>query len=369
MSKLNLPRILTLGNKKPQFGQLFLFGLFLWRYCFAKIIKALYSFEKLKNRVVCLLLWKRGVLGRSATHTGILVLIFVVVIFSAATSGNSLLAQTEGEEEFPNYSVTYIEPVTIISEKPRDQIVEYQIEGGDTISSIAQKFDVSSNTVLWANDLLEDDTIKPGDKLNILPVTGVAHKVASGENIYSIAKKYQADSQAILDFPFNEVGDDLALRVGQTLIVPDGAPPSKPKPPPTQYLAKQQIISQPSEADGRLIWPSSGYISQYFAYYHKAIDIVNYSSPPVVAADAGKVVTAGYIDRSGYGNRVVIDHGNGFTTLYAHLSQSSVASGQYVSKGQKIGTMGSTGRSTAIHLHLEVRKNGVALNPLSFLSR
>lgn len=357
-----------LSHKTPRFGQLFLFGLFLWQYILNKIFKALCLFERAKNIAVSICLWKRGVLFRPVTHTGVLVLIFVVVVFTA-TSGRQLLAQTDGQPEYPNYSVSYIDPVTVISEKPRDEIIEYEVVGGDTISSISQKFGISVNTILWANNLDEDDTLRPGDKLKILPVTGVAHKVASGETIYSIAKKYQAEPQAILDFPFNEVGDDLALRVGQTLIVPDGVPPSKPKPPPTQYLAKQQVISIPTEASGRFIWPASGYISQYFTYYHKGIDIVNYSGPPVVAADSGKVVVAGYVDRTGYGNRVVIDHGNGYTTLYAHLSKALVSPGQYVSKGQKIGIMGSTGRSTATHLHLEIRKNGAALNPLSFLAR
>lgn len=348
-------------------GQIFLFGLFLWKYFLAKVIKVAYAFERAKNLVVSALLWKRGVLFRPATHTGILALIFAVVIVSAVTSGRELLAQTDGEQEFPNYQVTYIDPVTVISEKPRDQTIEYEVLGGDTISAISEKFGISVNTIRWTNNLTDVDTIHPADKLKILPVSGVAHKVASGENIYSIAKKYQAEPQAILDFPFNEIGDDLKIKAGQILIVPEGVPPTKPKPPPTQYLARQQIVPQIS--DGRFIWPSPGYVGQYFAHYHPAIDIVNSAAPAVVAADAGKVVIAGWPDRSGYGNRVIIDHGNGYTTLYAHLSKAQVSVGDYVSKGQRIGVMGTTGRSTGVHLHLEVRKNGVALNPLSLLSR
>lgn len=355
-------------DKNKQFGQLFLFGLFLWRYLLGKVAKAVTAFEKTKNLAVSVLLWKRGVLFRPATHTGVLVLILSVFIISAVTSGRTLLAQSDSGEEFPNFSVTFVDPVTVISEKPRDQIIEYEVLGGDIISGIAENFGVSVDTIRWANNLADVDTIHPGDKLKILPVTGVAHKVASGETIYSIAKKYQAEPQAILDFPFNEISDDLAIRAGQSLIVPDGVPPSKPKPPPTQYLAKS-AISETRIADGRFIWPSPGYIGQYFAHYHQGVDIVNPGSPAIVAADAGKVVVSGWPDRSGYGNRVIIDHGNGYTTLYAHLSKASVPVGDYVAKGQKIGVMGTTGRSTGIHLHLEVRKNGVALNPLSFLSR
>lgn len=354
-------------SKKPRFGQIFLFGLFLWQYAWQRIVKLFHAFEGAKNFVVSILLWKRGVLFRPATHTGVLVLIFIVVIFSFITSGKRLLAQTESPPEFPSYSVTFTDPITVISEKPRDKIIEYQVVAGDTISQISEKFGISVDTIRWANDLSYVDSINPGDKLRILPVTGTAHKVASGETIYSIAKKYQAEPQTILDFPFNDIGDDLALRVGQSLIVPNGVPPSKPKPPPTQYLARSQVVTQNTTADGRFIWPAPGYISQYFSYYHPAIDIVNSSGPAVVAGDSGRVEIAGWPDRTGYGNRVIIDHGNGFTTLYAHLAKVLVSPGDYVGKGQTIGIMGTTGRATGIHVHFEIRKNGVVLNPLSFL--
>ena len=346
-----------------------MFGLFLWQYTWERIVKLFHAFEGAKNFIVSILLWKRGILARSATHTGVLVLIFVVVIFSFITSGKTLLAQTESPPEFPSYSVTFTDPITIISEKPRDKIIEYQVTAGDTISQIAEQFGISVDTVRWANDLSDVDSIAPGDKLKILPVTGTAHKVTPGETIYSIAKKYQTESQAILDFPFNDIGDDLAIKVDQSLIVPNGVPPSKPKPPPTQYLAKTNIIVSQT-ADGRFIWPSPGYIGQYFSYYHPAIDIVNSAGPQVVAADSGRIVVAGWPDHSGYGNRVIVDHGNGFITLYAHLAKvlvSAESGKNYVNKGQTIGIMGATGRATGIHVHLEVRKNGVALNPLSFL--
>jgi len=98
-----------------------------------------------------------------------------------------------------------ITPVTVISEKPRDKVVDYEVREGDTIYSVAQEFGVSEETLLWQNDLPSTATIKPGQKLEILPVSGVAHKVESGDTIYSVAKKYRANAQAILDFPFNDV--------------------------------------------------------------------------------------------------------------------------------------------------------------------
>jgi murein DD-endopeptidase MepM/ murein hydrolase activator NlpD len=108
-------------------------------------------------------------------------------------------------------------------------------------------------------------------------------------------------------------------------------------------------------------------ISQGFAWYHPGADIANRAAPPVIAADGGVVTVAGWPDNYGYGNRVMIDHGNGYQTLYAHLSNIYVSTGQRVSKGQAVGKMGSTGRSTGTHLHFEIRFKGIAVNPLAIL--
>jgi len=310
-------------------------------------------------------------LHRPFTHASFLILALTVLVSAGFIKGTSLFAIGEetnlGLEEQNQVIASFQTPITIISEKPRDKIIEYEVLGGDTVSGIAEKFGISVETVKWANDMSDVDDIRPGDTLKILPVSGVAHTVGSGDTIYSVAKKYQAEAQAILDFPFNEVGDDFALKVGQILIVPDGAPPQKPKPPPTQYLAKVNIPQGPISAVGQFLWPAFGQLAQYFSWYHPAIDISNTAGGAIRAADSGKVIVAGWPDSSGYGRRIIIDHGNGFTTLYAHLSSTAVSVGQYVSRGQTIGMMGSTGRSTGVHLHLEIRKNGVAQNPLSLL--
>ena len=120
-------------------------------------------------------------------------------------------------------------------------------------------------------------------------------------------------------------------------------------------------------ASGAFVWPTSGQISQGFAWYHKGVDIANRSAPDILAADSGTVVVAGWPDNYGYGNRVIIDHGNGYKTLYGHLSKIYVVSGQTVSRGSAIGKMGSTGRSTGNHLHFEVVKNGTYISPLTVL--
>ncbi len=118
---------------------------------------------------------------------------------------------------------------------------------------------------------------------------------------------------------------------------------------------------------GQFVWPTQGKITQNPAWYHMALDIANRGAPDVVAADGGTVVLAGFPDRSGYGNRVIIDHGNGFQTLYAHMAQVYVSAGQGVNRGAAIGKMGSTGRSTGVHLHFEVRDGGVLKNPWNYL--
>ena len=344
------------------------------QYLVAKVIILGQLFETGKNWLVARLIWKRGSLARPVVHAGLAGLILFVLTSAVLTEtglvSNSFLVKGLENQEVAAAQVlapVVVTPVTIISDKPRDQIVDYEVKGGDTVSQIGENFGVSVETVRWANDLSDVGEILPGQILKILPVSGVAHKVVKGDTIYTLAKKYSAESQAILDFPFNDIGDNLSLKAGQVLIVPDGSPPAKPRPAPTQYLARQNIPTGPLAASGRFTWPAPGYIGQYFSYYHPAVDIVNNAGPQVVAADSGRVVTAGWPDRSGYGNRVAIDHGNGLITLYAHLSRVCVGVGQYVAKGAAIGLMGTTGRSTGVHLHLEIRKNGTALNPLSLI--
>ncbi len=341
------------------------------------------NFEKIKDFVVDILMVRRGANTSLFVHGSILGLALVVLIgggillSTSVVSGsypgvpaNPLVAGASTGNQDSGVITSTITPVTIISDKPRDEILEYEVKVGDTVSSIAAEFGVSEETIYWENDLTEKSLLEPGDIIKILPVSGVAHTVASGDTIYSIAKKYRANSQAILDFPFNDVGDDFQLATGDSIIVPDGAPPEAPKPAPTQYLASEkQNITVDQLGTAQFIWPVSGDLAQYFAWYHPAIDISNLGGGPIRASDSGTVTVAGFVDGSGYGNRVIIDHGNGYTTLYAHLSANYVAVGQKIAKGEVIGAMGSTGRSSGVHLHLEIRRDGVALNPLSILGQ
>lgn len=343
-------------------------------------------FEQFKNILVEVLMQGRGMHQKRFWHGSIMALAGIGIFTSGVFGGTSLISTTypgiggpdprftDAFEPFPNGPIIsgFGDPHTDISVKPRSETVEYQVESGDTISSIAQKFGISQDTIKWANDLQNLNALKPGQSLKILPVAGVSHIVKSGDSLESVAKKYSAEPQAIVDFPFNDVPDDFTLKAGQVLIIPDGVPPEtkvKPSPrPQPQYLA-QGPASPAFEAPfgASFIWPAGGSISQYYAWYHPGVDIANRGAPGIAASDGGVVVVAGWPDGQGYGNRVVLDHGNGYRSMYAHLSNVYVSVGETVTRGQLIGQMGSTGRSTGTHLHLEIHFKGVPVNPLAIL--
>jgi len=321
------------------------------------------GFESNKSIIVDVLMAKRGTYQRPFLHFS-LGLLFVAGVMSApmiasAQNGNissfTPPSAVASSIDFTDYGVQ-----TKVSEKPRDQVISYTIVKGDTLSTIAQKFGVSIDTIKWANDI-QGDSLTIGKDLKIPPVTGVVHKVRDGETVYSIAKKYKTDAQKIVNFPFNDFADldTFALNIGQTLIVPDGVIEQAPA-----------IIFQAppvfAGGTGQFMWPTNGVITQYPIWYHMALDIANPGGPPVMAADDGIVTTVKYLTYD-YGHHVVIDHGNGFSSLYGHMTDIYVTPGQRVTRGTVIGRMGSTGRSTGTHLHFEIRYNGSAQNPLSFL--
>lgn len=330
------------------------------------------GFEKVKTHIAELLYKQRGKFARPFVHSG-MVAISLTGVMLAPIISEQIPTRARIFNAVPLSSVLSAaigdpETSTVESQKARDKIYEYVVQEGDTISTIAEKYGVSTETITWQNKLdIKKPKIKVGDTLQILPVTGVSHKVAKGETIYSIAKKYQAETQAIVDFPYNSFVNDetFMLAVGQELIIPDGTPPSE-VPSPSRF-ARTTPDAGTVTASGSFVWPTSGRISQGFAWYHKAIDIANSSAPDVLAADSGKIQVAGWPDNNGYGNRVIIEHGNGYRSLYAHLSRVYVTVGQTVRRGDSIGKMGSTGRSTGTHLHFEIHEGGSFRNPLDFL--
>lgn len=256
---------------------------------------------------------------------------------------------------------------TQVSSQLRNAIIDYTVERGDTLSTIAQKFGISENTIRWENNLT-DDSLTVGDTLKILPVSGIAHKVQSGDTVYSIAKKYATDAQKIVDFPFNDFAnpETFTLVVGQILIVPDGIQPAaQPTYAAPVYV---QVPAYAGAQSGGWIWPIQGLITQYFSLYHTGLDIAGPAGAPIYAAKAGTIMEASCGWNYGYGCHVLMDNGGGYSTMYAHMvQQPSVSVGQTVAQGQLIGYRGSTGRSTGNHTHFEIRLGGHVVNPLPYL--
>lgn len=343
------------------------FIIFLKNYILSRLISAGRVFEGIKDIIVAFLIVKRGKYSSSFLNTSFLMIVAAVIVGGPIIAENAPFFQSFNNQNNYQALVVSYNPYggslsTVFSVKPRDKVENYTVKGGETLASISKKFDISIDTIRWANNIT-GDLIKPDQSLKIPPVTGIVHKVASGENIYTIAKKYHTNAQNILNFPFNSFDDldTFSLMAGQTLYVPDGT--IEPEKPAYQFIASIQAGAQGSS---NFIWPTSGTITQYYVWYHQALDIASPASPPVLAADGGTVVYAGCLNW-GYGCHVIIDHNNGYQTLYAHLSSYSPNIGDTVSQGAQIGIMGSTGRSTGAHLHFEIRSGGQILNPLNFL--
>lgn len=345
-------------------------GIFLFKVFHIQFIRV----ETRKSAFVSSLYRQRGKLARRLMHSGM-----------AGITGFGVMIAPIVAQEFPRdrinpwdaqsptvLSATTDVPLTDMdfsNSQFRDKTVQYTVVEGDTISTIAQKFGVDEDTILWQNDLGPKDKIKVGQSLEILPVTGISHKVRKGDTVHSIAKKYDSDAQAIVNFPFNTFVNDetFELAIGQTIIIPDGVKPEEAAAPIQSRIKQLTPDAGTVVASGQFVWPTKGVISQRFAWYHQGIDIANREAPDVYAADAGKVIIAGWIDNTGYGNRVIIDHANGTKTLYAHLQKIYVVPGQTVSRGAAIGKMGSTGRSTGTHLHFEIIQGSGKANPLNVL--
>jgi len=331
-------------------------------------------FEHLKSLFAASLYRQRGKLARRLMHSsmaGITAFGVMVAPIIAQEFPENQVNPWDAPSPSQVLSASVESPTTntMVSEKMRDKIIEYTVEEGDTVGTIADKFGISMDTIRWQNDLDTKDQIKVGQTIQILPVTGVSHKVKKGDTVYSISKKYDTNAQGIVDFPYNTFVNDetFELAIGQVLIVPDGIIQSQTLWSPSTYVKKITPDAGTVVASGQFVWPAGGTITQRFAWYHKGIDIANRAAPAILAADSGTVVVAGWPDGYGYGNRVIIDHGNGYRTLYGHLSRIHVVAGQTVARGNTIGQMGSTGRSTGTHLHFEVIQNGIYLNPFTVL--
>lgn len=237
------------------------------------------------------------------------------------------------------------------------EVVDYAVQPGDTLQSIADSYKISVNTLLWANDLTSSSTIKVGQSLAILPTDGFLHVVKSGDTVSGIAQTYKAQSADIISY--NDLANQDDIYVGDILIVPGGVMPKKASP----------VVNQIPLADNFFIFPTQGRITQGLHFYN-AVDIANKCGTPIYAAAAGVVQRAvgngGW--NAGMGNHITILHSNGTVTYYGHLMTLLVKPGDSVYTGQNIAFMGGApgmagaGNSTGCHLHFEVVG---ARNPLT----
>lgn len=349
------------------------FSVLLIRYIFKHISWSFLHLEDRKKTFATILYRQRGKYARRLMHSGMAALSAVGIVIAPVVAqefpGRSVDPWSLQTSSVLSVSADESDVTTELSDKQfRDKILKYEVLEGDTISSIAQKFDISVDTIRWQNNLDKNGTIKVGQELEILPITGISHKVQKGDTIYSIGKKYDVDAQGIVNFPFNSFVNDetFEVAVGQIVIVPDGVKQE------VQQAAPRTRQSTPNAgsvtATGKFAWPTNGTITSRFAWYHPGIDIANRAQPQVVAADSGTVIAAGW-DGTGYGNMVMIDHGNGYKTRYGHLLRVYVTIGQTVARGNAVGQMGSTGRSTGTHLHFEIYNGATRINPLAVLGQ
>jgi murein DD-endopeptidase MepM/ murein hydrolase activator NlpD len=280
---------------------------------------------------------------------------------------------------------------TDIPSRPRTDVITYTVQTGDTIFGIAEKFGLKPETILWGNQFVLGDNphnLTPGQSLNILPANGTYHRWSAGDGLNGVAKFFGVKPEDIVSWPGNHldptaIGDYAHpdIKAGTWLFVPNGtrefvtwsAPViSRENPGVAKVLGAGACGSSVDGAVGAgvFVWPAGNHFLSGFDYSpstnHMGIDVDGDLGAPVYAVDNGVVVYAGWNDW-GYGNVVVINHGNGWQTLYAHLSAINVGCGQSVYQTNAIGAVGSTGRSTGPHLHFEMMYNGTKVNPWDYL--
>jgi LysM repeat protein len=317
---------------------------------------------------------------------GCLISIAAAFIFSVSSAGTAKAPKVRSEptaavslpplkNDFPDQpTASAITRAIQIKTRLQDdviyEIIEYKVKPGDSLWSIAQQFDLEPETILWGNEWLSSAGIlQIGDKVSILPVDGVLHTVKAGDTLETIEQLHGTPAQEILEYFGN--GFDLTqppqLSEGQEIIVPHGTSPivwsEAQAPAAANYSGKY-----PNLGTGYYVWPVAPPYTLTQEYWggHPAIDVDTYFRQPIFAADSGTVAFSGW-DDTGYGNLVIIDHGNGYQTYYGHNEANLVGTGQMVMKGQQIAESGSTGNSSGEHLDFRILYGGSFLNPLEYL--
>lgn len=245
------------------------------------------------------------------------------------------------------------------SQIKRPELITHVIKRGETLWELARKYGTDVDTIVNINNIKNPDSLNIGQEISILTTNGVIHRVGRGESLWYISRKYNTSIPEIVWA--NNLKDPDSLKVGQHLIIPG----AKPKGIVTAALAEQRSSTRALN----FIWPVSGKISSYFGPrwggFHYGLDIASPTGRAIKAAEDGIVEFAGWM--GAYGRSVLIDHGNGIKTRYAHASRIMAKKGQRVDRGQQIAAVGSTGRSTGPHLHFEIIINGKPRDPLDYL--
>ena len=329
--------------------------------------------KQLKVFVATKLIWSRGKLAKPIVTGVVMSVAFLVFTLGEIFSSSTLVINQPVNAD---YLVTTndiipkkeIALTTLPEARKRTESFIYLVESGDTLFSIGERFKISIDALKYVNGLTDTSILGVGQEVTVPPTAGLVHKVESGDTLTSIALKYDVPVQAIADF--NYLLDTSRLALGTELVIPGGKVPKFV--PPVIYAEPGSLsmgpAGQASPNKSLCVWPTTvRFLTQHFSWYHNGLDIAAPAGamPPILSCMSGVVVRAGW-DPWGLGLHVRIDHGNGYETVYGHMSRINVSYGEKVKRGQIIGLMGSTGRSTGSHVHFMVKYNGVAQDPLKF---
>lgn len=383
-------------NKQQSKNNIIEFVLALVEYIFSRIkvlfvlISVLFdiifeAFNVRKNTWATKMFWGRGSFLASAFKV---LLVGVFFIVSITYLYRKPVVQASTDEQLDSIGVAQTDTLVMNStintvipkDRPRRYTEEYIVKRGDTVASIAQMYNLSVKTILWANEMRNANMLKLGQTLVIPPSDGVIVTVRKGDTVESLAKKYSAHPGDIVDH--NWLESPFTLAVGTELFIPSGSVPTPPKPvvASAPISLKQSSIaykSVPVDPNvGKFLgWPVGGpsKISRGFYPGHYGIDIYPTGGQPnVVASASGTVISAGWGSGryAGFGYYVHVDHGNGYTTLYAHMQQLYVGTGATVGKGQALGKIGQTGYAFGVHVHFELRRGAELsgrINPAPYM--
>ncbi len=260
-------------------------------------------------------------------------------------------------------------PLTFVGHKPEHEFTIYRVERGDTPNGIADMFGIQATTLLGGNPQLSEESslLQTGVDLIILPIDGVLHDVQPGETLESISNQYGVSVDTIIGYAPNNLEFPYRLYPETQILIPGAVREVFVWTPPSLEAVRGHStgsgVAPLIVGTGTFIYPvNSRNFSQYFWYGHPGFDIALAEGSTVVASDTGTVTFAGW-NIYGYGNLIVVNHGNGYETFYAHLNGINVVPGQIVYQGNAIGTTGNTGNSSGPHIHFEVRVNGVQDDP------